>query len=170
MSALLEQIIHLYPLLAKQLLSVPADESSVRRFLQELGTHVVDLYGAGRPEDMRPAFSLAERLISGGPEEERQAAVGFLEAVQNVASHRHCGPTAFVPYLGPLSETVWAELNHVWQGKTTLAEVVASETGARLEAPWWQFWRRNKKRSVRRMLEEVEDPELRKIIEQITRE
>jgi hypothetical protein len=171
MSATLEEINRSYPFLAPQLSSMPAEEASDRRFLAELGNHIVDLFEAGRPQYLQPAFNLAERLISRGTEEERQAAiVGFLETVQNVASHRQCGATAFTVYLGPLSRTAWTELNEIWKGKTSLAEVVASETGARLQAPWWQFWRRRKRQSARELLEEVEYPELRKILEQITRE
>ena len=58
----------------------------------------------------------------------------------------------------------------MWRGKTSLAEVVASETGATLQPRWWQFWKRRDKRTPRELLNEVENPELRKIIEQITRE
>jgi hypothetical protein len=139
--------------------------------MAELGSHVVDLFEQARINDVRPAFNLAESFIATGTEAERNAAiVGFLETVQNVASHRRCGTAVFMEFLGPLSRTAWTELNRVWQGKTSLAEVVAFETGASLRAPWWQFWRKGKKPSAREMLENVENPELRKILEQITRE
>jgi hypothetical protein len=171
MSATMEQIARSYPSLAHQLSELPADEASDRRFMAELGSHVVDLFEAGRSEEIRPAFRLAERLIAEGSETERHAAVvGFLETVQNVASHRRCGAAAFTGFLGPQSQTAWSELNETWKGKVSLAEVVAAKTGARLDAPWWQFWRRSKRKSPRELLEEVENPELRKIIEQITRE
>ena len=168
---MLEEIARSYPVLARQLSSLPADEVSDRRFMAELGSYVVDLFEAGHAEEVRPAFSLAERLIAAGPDAERQAAiVGFLETVQNVASHRQCGAAAFTAFLEPLSQSAWAELNEIWKGKSSLAEVVATETGARLQAPWWQFWHRSKRRSARELLEEVENPELRKLLEQITRE
>ena len=171
MSATMEQIARSYPSLAHRLSELPADEASDRQFMAELGRHVVDLFQAGRSEEVRPAFSLAERLIAEGSEVERRAAVvGFLETVQNVASHGHCGAAAFTGFLGPRSQAAWSELNEIWKGKTSLAEVVAAETGARLDPPWWQFWRRRKRKSARELLEEVENPELRRIIEQITRE
>ena len=171
MTASMEQIARSYPSLARQLSELPADEASDRHFMEELGNHVVDLFEARRSEEIRPAFSLAERMIAEGSQADRHAAVfGFLETIQNVASHRECGAAAFTEFLGPQSQAAWSELNEIWRGKTSLAELVAAETGARLDAPWWQFWRRKKRKSAREMLEGVESPELRKIIEQITRE
>jgi hypothetical protein len=171
MATVLEQITDSYPLLAPQLSSLTADDASDSRLMAELGSHVVDLLEARRSEEVRPAFGLAERLIASGTEPERHAAiVGFLETVQNVASHRPCGATAFNAFLGPLSQKAWAELDDIWKGKTSLAEVVAAETGARLGPPWWQFWRKRRRRSGRELLEQVENPELRKLLEQITRE
>jgi hypothetical protein len=139
--------------------------------MAELASHAVDLFEAGNAEDARPAFELTEHLIATGSDEEWHAAViGFLETVQNVASHRKCGSATFEQFLGPRSQSAWAELMDVWRGKTSLAEVVAAETGARLEPRWWQFWKKRHTPSPRDMLSEVENPELRTIIEQITRE
>ncbi len=171
MARTLEEITRSYPSLAERLSSLTADEASDSRLMAELGSHVVDLFEEGRASDIRPAFNLAEHFIATGTEAERHAAmVGFLETVQNVASHRQCGGAVFEEFLGPWSCKAWAELNQIWQGKTSLAEVVASETGASLRVPWWRFWRRRKRMSAQEMLEKVESPELRKILEQITRE
>lgn len=170
MAGMLEEINGSYPSLARQLSLLAADEASDCRLMAELGSHIVDLVQAGRTDEVRPAFSLAERLIGSGTESERHAAiVGFLETIQNVGSHRAFGAGAFTAFLGPLSRRAWAELTEAWKGKTSLAEVVAAETGARLESPWWEFWRR-KRQSVRELLEQVDNPELRKLLEQITRE
>jgi hypothetical protein len=139
--------------------------------MADLASHVVNAFEAGHPEDAQPAFNLAEQLIAKGAEPDRRAAiVGFLETVQNVASHRQCGTSAFEIYLGPLSRKAWAELNEIWKDKATLAEVVAAETGAKLAPPWWQFCKKREKRTPKQLLDEVENPELRKLIEQITRE
>jgi hypothetical protein len=109
--------------------------------------------------------------MAAGLNEERDAVVlGFLETVQNVASHRNCGSTLFEQFLGPRSQSAWTELINVWRGKTSLAEVVASETGATLRPRWWQFWRKRNRLLPSELLNEVQNPELRKIIEQITRE
>jgi hypothetical protein len=171
MSRILNEITHAYPSLAIELSSLPADEMSDSRLMSELASHVVDLFEAGRAEDVRPAFEFAEQLIVAGPDGERHAAmVGFLETVQNVASHRKCGSAVFERFLGPSSQRAWIELNKVWLGKKSLAEVVASETGATLRPRWWQFWRKRDRRSPSELLKEVQNPELRKIIEQTTRE
>jgi hypothetical protein len=165
------EITRSYPMLAGQLSRLASAETSDSRLMEELGSHVVNLLEEGRSNEVRPAFDLAERFIATGTEAERHAAmVGFLETVQNVASHRQCAAAVFEEFLGPWSRKAWAELNQIWQGKTSLAEVIASETGAKLRPPWWQFWKRRKSMSTREMLEKVEDPELRKLIEQMTRE
>lgn len=171
MSRILKEITDAYPTLATKLSSLPPDEASDSRLMTELASHTVDLFEAGHPEDVRPAFELAEHLIAAGPDADQHAAiVGFLEAVQNVASHRKCGSASFEQFLGPRSQSAWAELINLWRGKISLAEVVASETGATLRPRWWQFWRRRDRRLPSELLNEIQNPELRKIIEEITRE
>lgn len=171
MSRISDEITGAYPALAMRLLSLPADEVSDRRWMAELASHVVDLQETARPEEVDPAFRLAENLITAGSNGERDAAVlGFLETVQNVASHRKCGAEAFHKFLGPASLSAWAHLKNVWRGKATLAEVVAAETGAATRPRWWQFWRKRSRPRPADLLDQVEDPELRRIIEQITRE
>jgi hypothetical protein len=171
MSRILDEIVQAYPSLAKELFSLDADEASDSRLMAELASHVVDLFASQETGNIPPAFELVERLIESASETERRAAItGFLETVQNVASHRTFGAAAFEHFLGPKSQAAWIELCEVWKDKSSLAEVVAAETGASLRPPWWQFWRRRKQRSPRELLNQVENPELRKIIEQITRE
>jgi hypothetical protein len=150
---------------------MPADEASDMQLMAELASHTVDLFESGRPADVRPAFALVEHLVGTGNDQDRDAAVlGFLETVQNVGSHRECGSAAFEQFLGPRSQSAWAELIKVWRGKTSLAEVVASETGATLQPRWWEFWRKRARPTPSELLSEVQNPELRKILEQITRE
>ncbi|MGB6194190.1 MAG: hypothetical protein WBF42_17115, partial [Terracidiphilus sp.] len=120
---------------------------------------------------VRPAFEFAENFIIAGSEDEKHAAiVGFLESVQNVASHHKCGSSSFEPFLGPQSKIAWEELNNLWRGKAYLAEVVAMETGASLRPRWWQFWKKRKKPTPAELLNQIQNPDLRKIIEQMTRE
>ncbi|HEX6496600.1 MAG TPA: hypothetical protein VF018_14015 [Acidobacteriaceae bacterium] len=171
MTELAEKIAQSYPLLAGEFSRLTEEGASDSQLMEELGSHVVDLFEKGRTDDVRPAFNLAERLLATGTDAERHAAmVGFLETVQNVASHRECGAAVFEEFLGAWSRKAWAELNQIWQGKTSLAEVVAAETGASVRPPRWQFWKRRKRMSAREMLETVENPDLRKLIEKITRE
>ena len=137
----------------------------------ELASHSVDSYESGNVEDVGRAFALTELVLASPLREERDAGVfGFLETVQNVASHRAFGLAAFEQFLGPKSQAAWTDLIVVWQGKSSLAEVVAAETGAKLRPRWWQFWKKRGQTSPSDLLKDVQNPELRKIIEQITRE
>lgn len=171
MSQVKEEISARYPSLATNPVFLPAEEASDLRLMGELASHAVDLFETGDVEGVRPAFNIAEQFLASPLESERNAAaLGFLETIQNVASHRKCGMAAFEQFLGAKSQVAWAELIEIWRGKTSLADVVAAETGAALRAPWWQFWKSRKPSSPRDLLEEVENPELRRIIEQITRE
>src|SRR6202042_3232106 len=103
----------------------------------ELASHCADLFEAADVQHVVPAFALAEELLASPLEAERDAAVlGFLETVQNVASHRKCGMVPFERFLGLKSRTAWTEIIEVWQGKQSLAEVVAAETGAKLNPRW----------------------------------
>ena len=171
MSRLLDDITARFPSFAIPLASLEANDVSDLRVMGELASHAVDLYETGDVQDVRRAFELTEQLMHSPLQEERDAAViGFLETVQNVASHRTCGVDAFDQFLGPRSQAAWTELTEIWQGKTSLAEVVAAETGATLHRRWWQFWKRRGRTPPGDLLKDVQNPELRRIIEQITRE
>jgi hypothetical protein len=170
-SQIQREITQAFPLIAKGLSDSTLDDVSDSRWMQELGSHVVALFAGGHIKEVGDAFELAEQLITDGSAKDRHAAiVGFLETVQNIASHREHGAAVFEQFLRPKSRIAWAELNQVWKGKGSLAEVVAAETGAKMRPRWWQFWRKHKTRSPKEMLNQVENPELRKIIEQMTRE
>jgi len=171
MSRVLEEITARYPSFAINLTSLSAEEVSDLRLMGELASQSVDLFETGHIQDIAPAFDLAEELLASPFDVERDAAVlGFLETIQNVASHRKCGMVAFEQFLGSKSQAAWSELIEVWRGKESLAEVVAAETGATLAPRWWQFWKSRKRTSPKDLLKDVESPELRRIIEQITRE
>jgi hypothetical protein len=114
MSPVASEIVHAYPTLEVEIHTLSYERASDSRLLAELASHVVDLFQAGHPEEVSPAFGLAERLLVSGQEANMQAAtVGFLETIQNVASHRSCGASAFERFLGPQSRKAWAELIQV---------------------------------------------------------
>lgn len=54
--------------------SLAADEVSNSRLMSELASHVADSFETGRPEEVRPAFELAEQLIVSALDGERHAA------------------------------------------------------------------------------------------------
>lgn len=168
MQTLMNDIRAAYPALGAVWDASP-DSSSAYSAMELFARFVVDAFERGERDALRPAFDLVERgLVSASPEVCDLLALEFLEDVQNIASHRVFGAEAFVGYLGANSRQAWNELNVLWAGKESLAEVVASERGASLQKPWWQFWRRQP--SPKKLLANVENPELRALIEGMTRE
>jgi hypothetical protein len=171
MSLIREDIVTRYPSLAANSVFLPTEEASDLSLMGELASHSVDLFEAGDIQGVRPAFDLAEQLLTFPlPAERELATLGFLETIQNVASHRKCGMAVFEEFLGTNSRVAWTELIEVWREKESLAQVVAAETGATLDPPWWQFWKSRERWSPKDLLKDVENPELRRIIEQMTRE
>jgi hypothetical protein len=90
--------------------------------------YVVDEYQKGDTEDFNEIFKAIEKIIEYGNEAARGiAVVGFLEAIQNIASHKSCGPNVFMKWLGSKSTQAWHELNELWKGKSSLADVKRSQ-------------------------------------------
>lgn len=170
MRTLIDSIYTAYPAFREQRSAAPVDESALA-FTESFARFIISLYEAGKRDELKPAFAIMEDGLASGDAAIQDAVVlGFFEALQNVASHRPCGAAVFRGYLAMKSGQAWEELSAAWEGKTTLAEVVAHETGASLKAPWWRFWRRRPRLSAAEMLEQVENPALSAIIEGMTRE
>ena len=90
--------------------------------------YVVDSYEQGERTALPLVFGVIERFIVEGTEETRQAAIlGLLETLQYVASHYPFGERAFVQYLLPESRAAWYELEGIWAGKGSLADVIRAE-------------------------------------------
>ena len=129
-----------------------------RADMEHFARFVVEKYESGEREALTPAFSIMEvGLVEGDPGVRDEIVVGFLEGLQNIASHRPYGAVVFREYLGERSREAWEELNVTWQDKHSLAEVVADETGASLRPPWWPFWR-SRQSAATSLPETVERP------------
>jgi hypothetical protein len=90
--------------------------------------HIVELMDAGKTESFPVVFQLIERLTVEGDEELRGLAiVGLLEGIQNNASWRDSGYGVFTKWLQPNSLAAWHELEKVWEGKNSLADVIREE-------------------------------------------
>jgi hypothetical protein len=126
--------------------------------MSELAHYVVESYAKGVTVELPNLFGTVEAILQNpDPEIENLIAVGLFEDIQNIASHRDFGAAPFRQLLGPRSLVVWDEVNE------GMKPVAAWE--ARNKPRWWQFWRRRSVFSAKQALEEVENPELKKIIE-----
>ena len=107
------------------------EEAGIYNDLGEFATFTVSAYTSHDTEQMVTAFTLIEELLVEGDEEVRTAAaIGFLEDVRNSASHQPFGAGVFVQWLGPKSKQAWIEIEEMWRGKTSLADVVRVERAA----------------------------------------
>lgn len=89
---------------------------------------VEDLYEKGKLEDTRRVFDLLEQLLVGADQETRNLiGLGFFETLQNFASWRPGGNEVYVRFFGPISQRIWAELQRMWAGKSSLADVIRAE-------------------------------------------
>jgi hypothetical protein len=124
----------------------------------ELAHYVVESYAEGVTVEFPNLFSTVEALLQNpDPETENLIAVGLFEDIQNIASHRDFGPAPFRRLLGPRSLVVWDQVD------TNMRRV--AEWSAQNEPRWWQIWRRRRVFDAKQALAQVENPELRKIIE-----
>jgi len=91
-----------------------------------LAGHLVDLAQAGRCDEFSAVFGEVELLLLHGNDELRQAmVVGFLEGIQNHASHTTLNPDSFLKWMGPESKHWWGRLNRFWQGLGWMPETAA---------------------------------------------
>jgi hypothetical protein len=97
---------------------------------------VIAAFESGDIALVRAAFDSIEQLLREGDQEVRDiSAIGFLEDVQILASHKPFGKQAFVEFLGTLSMQAWAEIEEMWRGKRSLADVVRAEVRAAKKDP-----------------------------------
>jgi len=77
---------------------------------------------------VQAAFNTLERFLTeGDAEAQERAVIGFIEDVQNASSWRPFGADAFVPFLGPHSQIGWVEVERMWRGKSSLADMIRAE-------------------------------------------
>lgn len=107
------------------------DERGHHTDISVFAHHIVDSFSEQKTEEFPKFFTLLEKLIEEGDEETRGLAiVGLIEDIQNIASHRSHGYNVFYRWLGPLSEQGWMEIEQLWSGKSSLADVIRSQKNA----------------------------------------
>ena len=82
--------------------------------------HTINLWARYETESFPEVFSAIERLIVEGDAEVRGLAiVGFLEHLQNNVPYK-----SLCPWLKPTSRAAWRELEELWAGENSLADVI----------------------------------------------
>ena len=96
--------------------------------LAELVQFVIDSFDQGQVDISKRVFNHTERLLEKrDPQITQLLVVGLLEDIQIIATHYTFGPEAFIPYLGPISLHAWYEIAKIWDGKSSLMDVVRAE-------------------------------------------
>ena len=126
--------------------------------MAELAHYVVESYAQRRTAEFPDLFAAIEVVLQNpNPELESLITVGLFEDIQNIASHRDFGFAVFRQWLGPRSLIVWEEVDAYMQKVCAWAR--------RQEPERWQFWRRRKRFDAAKALAQVENKELKKVIE-----
>ena len=123
-----------------------------------IAQHLVDSYERGELAEFPAVFAVLERCFAEGDAEvQNLAAVGVVEGIQNVASHRPFGPEVFLAWLEPASRAAWNELCVFW------GQVAEAKAAGLLGPPPGQ--------PAPPVVDpaDVQDPALRRIVEQVYR-
>ena len=93
----------------------------------EFARYIVESYERNDTSEFPAAFAAIEKVLSEGDQEARDiAGIGVLEDIQTIASHS-CGGDVFVEWLGPTSRIAWAQIAKMWEGKSSLMDVIRAE-------------------------------------------
>ena len=104
------------------------DRAGVYNDLGELAHFAVVSYKQGSTDVVARILARAEQLLTLNDEKTNGLiAVGLLETIQTVASHHAFGGSAFVRFLGPISQKAWVEVEQAWQGQSSLMDVIRAE-------------------------------------------
>jgi hypothetical protein len=126
--------------------------------MSELAHYIVESYARGETGEFSNLFATVEEILrTSTPELENLISVGLFEDIQNIASRREFGATVFEKWLGARSRVVWDEVD-AYMRKVALWE-------EQQKPKWWQFWRTRRAFDAEKALSQVENPELRRIIE-----
>jgi hypothetical protein len=120
--------------------------------------HIVDCFEHENVSEFPAVFALLERCLVEGDDLVRNlAAVGLIEDIQNIGSHRSFGPWVFYEWLEPESRVAWNQLCSFWQqvsesNASGLLDSTSSQPNNPAVDP-----------------NDVQDPNLRRLIEQLHR-
>lgn len=123
----------------------PGDYNAVAEFAH----YLVESYAAGRIDWFSEFFGTVEQFMrSATPALHDVLAIGLFEDIQAISSHRPFSRRVFERWLGPVSLQAWCEVDE------NMRHVAAARSSGTPPAV-----------DVEKALSEVENPELRKMIE-----
>jgi hypothetical protein len=104
------------------------DERGDYNDLSVLAHFIVDRYKEGNIERFDAIFALIEKILNTGNGKEKELiTVGLIEDIQTIASNTPDGYRPLERWLGPTSMKAWANIEKLWEGKSSLMYVVREE-------------------------------------------
>jgi predicted transcriptional regulator len=98
----------------------------------EFARYLVESFESGQTSEFPAAFAAIEKILNEGDQESRDiAGYGVIESLQTIGSNHSCGEDVFIQWLGPTSRRAWAEIEKMWEGKSSLADVIRAEVRAK---------------------------------------
>lgn len=93
--------------------------------------HIVESYFEHDDRrEMRPFFDLLNHMLLYGDAQVRElATIGLIEDIQNIASGRPGRWQVFEPWLHPATRQAWQQIEEMWRGVGSLADMVRRERG-----------------------------------------
>ena len=105
-----------------------AEEPGAYNNTGEIARYLVQCLGNDNVQEFPAVFAAVEDVLgTGTPQAKNLIVVGLLESLQNIASHTPEGYSDFEPWLGPQAAQAWKDLERMWEGKSSLMDVVRSE-------------------------------------------
>jgi hypothetical protein len=93
-----------------------------------LAHFIVDSYKNGNVKDFPKIFNTLELIIQEGNDQARDLViVGLIEDIQNISSWEDFGYDVFIKWLGEESLKEWHHIEKIWEGKTSLSDVIREE-------------------------------------------
>ena len=110
------------------------EEAGEYNDIAEFARYLVESYEHDRTSEFPTAFAILERILEEGDEEARALAeIGLIEDMQTISSHHPWNAEVFKAWLGPQSTAAWEQIEKIWEGKTSLMDVLRAEKSAAKE-------------------------------------
>ena len=107
------------------------EEPGAYNHTSEFARYLVESFESGQTSEFPAAFAAIEKILNEGDQESRNiAGIGVIESLQTIGSNHLCGEQVFIQWLSPTSRRAWAEIERMWEGKNSLADVLRAELRA----------------------------------------